>query len=136
MSAPSWLPAETLRQLSLVYKLVEVEGRGRIKLSPGKKTYPLGKQVYRRVDANGRFREDHVTMSDELAEGTPLLVPIVRNGGRVAPLPSLESIRERCRSQLAALPEELRGLTSAPAYSITYSDRLEDEARKLGVKNL
>ncbi len=121
--------------LSLVYKLVELEGRGRIKLSPGKKTYPLGKQVYRRVDANGRFREDHVTKSDELAKGTPLLLPIVRNGGLVAPLPSLEAIRERCRLQLAALPDNLRSLTSAPVYPITYSDRLEDEARKLGVKD-
>lgn len=121
--------------LSLVYKLVELEGKGRIKLSPGKKTYPLAKQVYRQVDASGRFRADHVTKAEESAPGAPLLVPIVRNGALVAPLPSLEAIRERCREQLAALPEGLRGLTGSPTYPVSYSDQLEDEARRLGVKD-
>ena len=47
--------------LSMVYKLVEIDGEGRIKLSPGKKTYPMAKQVYRRRDGEGIFRGDVVT---------------------------------------------------------------------------
>ena len=39
----------------MVYKLVELDGAGRVKLSPGKKTYPLAKQIFRTYDDEGRF---------------------------------------------------------------------------------
>lgn len=120
--------------LSIVYKLVALNGRGRVKLSPGKKTYPLGKQIYRRRDPTGRFLSDHVTRSDEPSEGEPLLTQVVRDGALVAPLPRLDAIREHCRRQLADLPEFLRGLAPDAAYPLTYSDALEDEAARLGVK--
>ena len=93
--------------LAMVYKLVELDGEGKFKLSPGKRTYPMAKQVFRRRDRTGRFCGDHVTRADETAEGEPLLVPILRSGRLVTALPSLESIRGRCREQLAALPERL-----------------------------
>ena len=120
--------------LGIVYKLVELNGTGRIKLSPGKKTYPLGKQIYRIRDAFGRFSRDHVTAADEVAEGEPLLEHVVSGGKFVSSTPSLEAIREKCRSQFAALPDYLRGIDGKPEYPLTYSDRLEDEARRLGVK--
>src|SRR5579864_1741153 len=41
--------------LSMVYKVVELDGAGRVKLSPGKKTYPMTKQVHRLSDSHGRF---------------------------------------------------------------------------------
>lgn len=117
--------------LTMVYKLVELDGQGRFKLSPGKRTYPMAKQVYRRRDAAGRFAGDHVTRADEWAEGEPLLVPIVRGGELVRPLPSLDDIRSRCREQLAALPDRLLPLDARPDYPITYSDALEADARRL-----
>ena len=46
-------------------------------------------------------------------------------------LPSLESIRGRCREQLAALPERLLALDAQPDYPITYSEALEADARRL-----
>ncbi len=90
--------------LGMVYKLVELDGEGKYKLSPAKRTYPMAKQVFRRRDGAGRFAGDHVARADEAGEGEPLLVPVVRGGKLVAPLPTLESIRSRCRDQLAALP--------------------------------
>jgi nicotinate phosphoribosyltransferase len=117
--------------LPMVYKLVELEGKGKFKLSPGKKTYPMAKQVFRKIDREGRFLGDHVTRVDETAEGQPLLVPILRSGRLVSSLPSLESIRVRCREQLAALPERLLGLDAQPDYPITYSDILEADAKRL-----
>lgn len=120
--------------LSIVYKLVAIDGQGRIKLSPGKKTYPLGKQIYRRRDASGRFAGDHVTRADEVTDGEPLLVPVLRDGGLFAPLPRLNVIRERCRRQLADLPDILRDLDAEPSYPLSYSDALEAEAIRLGVK--
>ncbi len=117
--------------MGMVYKLVELDGEGKYKLSPAKKTYPMAKQVFRQRDADGRFAGDHVTRADEAAEGEPLLVPIVRGGRLVGPLPTLEAVRDRCREQLAALPDRLRPLDARPDYPITYSDRLEADARRL-----
>ena len=120
--------------LAMVYKLVEMEGQGRYKLSPGKKTYPMAKQIFRRHDPSGLFAGDHVTRSDETAEGEALLVPIVRGGRLVRPLPSLDEIRARCRDQLAALPPRLLRLDAQPDYPISYSDVLEEDARRLMVR--
>ncbi len=117
--------------LSMVYKLVEIDGEGKIKLSPGKKTYPMAKQVDRRRDGQGIFRGDVVMRADEPAAGEPLLVPIVRAGRLASELPALETIRARCADQLAALPGELKDLDAMPDYQISYSDLLEADARRL-----
>src|SRR5581483_10529135 len=116
--------------LSMVYKLVALEGEGRVKRSPGKRTYPLAKQVWRRRDRQGRFAGDFVTRADESAEGEPLLVPVVLDGSLARPLPTLDEIRERCRSQFAALPDDLRGPDATGTYPMGYSDALEAEARR------
>jgi nicotinate phosphoribosyltransferase len=120
--------------LSLVYKLVELDGQGKIKLSPGKKTYPMAKQVHRLRDAQGRFAYDRVTKADETSEGEPLLVPVIRGGRLVAPLPKLDAIREHCRAQCAALPDALRGPEAESLYPMAYSFALEHEAEKLGAR--
>jgi nicotinate phosphoribosyltransferase len=117
--------------LALVYKLVELDGVGKFKLSPGKKTYPMAKQIFRRRDRWGRFCGDHITRADESAEGEPLLLPILQSGRLVGALPSLESIRDHCRQQLAALPERLLALDAKPDFPITYSEALETDARRL-----
>lgn len=120
--------------LSLVYKLVELNGKGRIKLSPGKKIYPLGKQIHRSLDGQGRFLLDHVTKAGETADGAALLTAVILDGKPAASFPRLDAVRDHCRRQIAALPDSLRLLHDAPRYPITYSELLEDEARKLGVK--
>ncbi len=74
--------------MSAVYKLVQIDGRGAIKLSSGKKTYPLAKQVWRRRDESGRFAGDHVTRADETAEGDPLLRLVMQGGRIVEPMPT------------------------------------------------
>jgi nicotinate phosphoribosyltransferase len=119
--------------IGMVYKLVALKGRGRVKLSSGKRTYPLAKQVWRRRDCDGRFLGDHVTRADESSEGEPLLVPWM-TGGRIArELPRLDAIRERCRAQLAALPVALRRLDGVAKYPISYSESLDAEAARLGI---
>jgi nicotinate phosphoribosyltransferase len=117
--------------LTMVYKLVELDGAGKFKLCPGKKTYPMAKQVFRRRDGGGRFCGDQVTRADESGDGEPLLVPVVRSGRLVTGLPSLAQIRDRCRNQLASLPERLLGLDARLDYPITYSDALEADAQRL-----
>jgi nicotinate phosphoribosyltransferase len=117
--------------LSMVYKLVEIEGHGRFKLSPGKKTYPMAKQVYRQRDRHGFICGDLVTRADEVAPGDPLLVPIVRAGKLTGELPTLEAIRAHCTAQVAMLPEHLKRLDAEGDYPVTYSDQLEADAKKV-----
>ncbi len=61
-------------------------------------------------------------------------MPVVRAGKLVGPLPRLDAIRERCREQVAALPDVLRGLDAEPVYPMAYSLALEAEAERLGVR--
>jgi nicotinate phosphoribosyltransferase len=117
--------------LAIVYKLVAIDGAGRIKLSPGKKTYPHAKQVHRSRDGIGRFVSDVVTRWDEQAEGEPLLVPLIQGGKLMKPLPSLEAMRAYCGEQLAALPEELRELDTVAAYPVSCSAALAADERRL-----
>ncbi|MHC5542732.1 nicotinate phosphoribosyltransferase, partial [Singulisphaera rosea] len=118
--------------LSLVYKLVELDGKGRLKRSPGKATYPFAKQVFRIREDDGRFLEDRVTQSDESSEGEALLVPMIREGRLVGTYPRLEEIRAHCRVQLESLPETLRDLDETPTYPVVVSARLQAAAEELG----
>jgi nicotinate phosphoribosyltransferase len=112
-----------------VYKLVadrRGDGwRGVWKLSPDKETVPGPKQVFRRY-AGAIMSADVIAAADEELEGEPLLVPAMRDGV-VVRRESLEEIRQRAASQLAALPERLRRPAAAEAvepYPASYSKRL------------
>ena len=99
--------------LDAVYKLQEYAGRPRRKRSSGKATWPGRKQVYRQLDAQGRFDHDVVSLESDPQAGTPLLVPVMKAGKRTAAPEGLEAIRPRAGAQLAALPERLAGLDKA-----------------------
>jgi nicotinate phosphoribosyltransferase len=121
--------------VNCVYKLVadrrgepDLPGgwRGVAKRSPEKETLPGPKQVHRRFEG-GRMAEDVIAADDEHLDGEPLLVPAMRDGEAVLE-ETLEEIRERTASQLAALPEELRrasGDERPEPYPVRYSDRLK-----------
>lgn len=119
--------------LSMVYKLVELNGRGCFKLSSGKRTYPMAKQIHRRVDDSGAFACDFVSSVVESPEGHPLLVPILSAGRPVYDWPDLSAIRARTRDQLRRLPQAYRRLTGPAVYPIEYSEALQSKARELGV---
>lgn len=118
--------------LSLVYKLCELAGEGRIKLSSGKRSLPFAKQIDRRVDEDGRLVGDHVIRANEPCLGIPLLKRVMAGGRLVEPTPALDAIREHCRSQLAALPLPLRRIEGdEPAFPVQVSDELRSEADHL-----
>ena len=120
--------------ISMVYKLVESGGMGRIKKSPGKRTYPLAKQVFRVVDQAGRMVRDRVVQADEqVDQGEPLLEQYLAKGELIRPLPDLDAIRARCRRQRDQLPDQLRLLDPVARYPIEYSDTLQAEAARLGL---
>lgn len=94
--------------LDCAYKLQEYAGRPRRKRSEGKATWPGRKQVYRRYQANGTIDRDVVALTSEVVNGEPLLRPAMRDGKRVADLPSLADARLHAAASLAQLPDSLR----------------------------
>src|SRR4029077_14692784 len=99
--------------LNLVYKLVEVDRAGKIqgaaKLTEAKVTYPGRKQVFRYLNRRGEFEADKIALEGEAANGgTPLLVPVMRQGRRTAPPEPISALRNRCVAGLAHLPERYR----------------------------
>jgi nicotinate phosphoribosyltransferase len=89
--------------LDAVYKLEEYAGKPRRKRSTGKATWPGRKQVWRSLDARGRFARDVITLEGDAQPGEPLLAPAMRAGRRLA-LPALAEARARCLEQLGRLP--------------------------------
>jgi nicotinate phosphoribosyltransferase len=110
--------------LDSVYKLQEYAGRPRRKRSEGKATWPGRKQVDRLYDAEGRMAEDLLRLEREQPEGEGLITPVMQNGRRLAPSPSLTEVRTRAAGELARLPEPLRKLDQAPSYPMKISPAL------------
>ena len=117
--------------LDCAYKLQEYAGRPCRKRSEGKATWPGRKQVYREYGSNTHFAHDLVTTIDDKAGGAPLLEPMMREGRRLAPSPTLTQVRQRVTTQLGQLPAPLRILESAPAYEVRISAPLQDLAQSV-----
>ena len=113
--------SEDAPSLECAYKLQQYAGTPRRKRSTGKATLPGAKQVYRRLDAAGRLDRDVIGLEDEDLEGTPLLVPVMRGGRRLAAGEPLEAIRARTRAQLESLPQALRSLAPAEPFTTEVS---------------
>ncbi|HEX7080002.1 MAG TPA: nicotinate phosphoribosyltransferase [Gammaproteobacteria bacterium] len=111
--------------LDCAYKLQEYAGQPRRKRSPGKATLPGRKQVFRRLDAEGRFERDMIAPASASQPGEALLGPVLRGGRLVEPLPTLEEIRARVRDGLERLPPALRSLERAGAYPVDLDPELE-----------
>lgn len=100
--------------LDCAYKLVEYAGQPRRKRSEGKATWPGRKQVYRIHAADGSLERDILTLEDDARAGTPLILPFMRAGKRLAAPEPLEESRRRAAAGLARLPERLKRLETSP----------------------
>ncbi len=111
--------------LDVAYKLTAYAGRGRLKLSPGKRILPGRKQVFR-TERGGEATGDVVARHDESLPGRPLLVQVMAGGERLpAGRESLDENRERARREVAALPARVRDLApAAPPYPVEVSPGL------------
>jgi nicotinate phosphoribosyltransferase len=125
--------------LAAVYKLVDLclpgdrEAMRVVKLSPGKKTWPGQKQVWRFM-RDGRASGDLVAADEEPApsDAVPLLKPAMRAGRRLFLSPPLPDLRDECRRAVDALPDQVRALDAhGDVYPVRVSDRLEAARRDL-----
>ena len=129
--------AEDAPYLECAYKLVEYDGRPRLKTSAGKATLPGRKQVFRRTEG-GRMVGDTVALAaEEGMAGSPLLVRVMEGGRRLSPQLDLPAIAGYAQEQLQALPETLRCLETDPPYDVRFSPALrrlqEETLRSLGI---
>ncbi|MCC6223676.1 MAG: nicotinate phosphoribosyltransferase [Thermoleophilia bacterium] len=122
--------------LDMAYKLVELGGRGVLKLSGAKATLPGAKQAWR-LAAAGEVALDVLGL--ELEEppegGEPLLVAVMERGKRTWH-ESLERARARCAGERARLPASARALDAAPCEVelsvplLALRDRVAADARR------
>lgn len=110
--------------LDCAYKLQEYAGRPTRKLSSGKETWPGRKQVERHRDAAGGMQRDEVVLEGDAVRGDRLLMPVMRKGRRIGPLPTLVDSRERAGRELATLPAALRSLTRRSHYEVSISQSI------------
>lgn len=118
--------------LDIAYKLTEYAGLGRMKLSPGKRTLPGRKQVFRQM-REAMAARDVIARADEALDGAPLLRPVMRAGRRLDDVPrDIAQIRDDARAALAALPPALKEL-AAPAtpYEAAISGKLAELEREV-----
>ncbi len=95
--------------LDMAYKLVEYEGKPKVKTSPGKETFPFKRQVFRRM-SGGQMEKDVVVPYGDREEGETLVEKVLEGGNLVCNLPSLKDIREVLMEDLKKLPPHLRCL--------------------------
>jgi nicotinate phosphoribosyltransferase len=110
--------------LDCAYKLQEYAGLPRRKRSVGKATWPGRKQVWRHYGPDGRMSGDVLSLANDDQHGEPLLQPIMRDGQRVGPSPSLTDIRAHAGREIARLPKALRHLEQIEAYPVQVADAL------------
>lgn len=132
-----------------VYKLVELEGEPKLKISgdAAKSTLPGKKQVYRLTSHEGDFIQDVVCLaSEEMRGGDTVFDPanplhhttlpehvtmkklrgiMMSDGVRTAPAESFDVMAERCRSELSRLPNGCLRLINPHRYKVSISDRLK-----------
>ena len=110
--------------LDCVYKLQEYAGLARRKRSAGKATWPGRKQVWRCYDAAGKMAGDVLSLEGDTQAGTPLIEPVMKDGRRLRPPPSLADIRALAAHELERLPQPLRDLVPQAHYPVTVADAL------------
>jgi len=133
-----------------VYKLVAIDGQPKMKITSdlAKATLPGSKRVVRAVDAEGGFVQDVVCLEDDLvAAGDTVFNPVnplqqttlpdnvrlvdlrqvvMAEGLRTLAPEPLDQMAERCRRELACLPQGCRRFVNPHRYKVSISARLKE----------
>jgi nicotinate phosphoribosyltransferase len=120
--------------LDIAYKLVEYDGKPRLKLSSQKVSLLGKKQVFRVLDEDGRDQQDLLGLREEHqsdvgaevppARVLPLLEHVMHEGRPLQPLPSLKESRTLFFEEFAKLPETYKALHAPTVYPVTLTPRL------------
>lgn len=112
--------------LNMAYKMVVYDGRPVMKLSSGKVSLAGPKQVFRRRDEKGLFKQDLIGLQEEtVADAEPLLIPVMKGGKRLLQSDPLSDIQHRFHKEFAQLPETYKDLQGNPNYPVAITPRLQ-----------
>ncbi len=112
--------------LDLAYKLVAYQGRPTLKLSSGKESLVMPKQIWRRLGPDGKIASDLLGLREETAEGRPLLKQVMKDGRRVASPSSWQEAQAVFQAELATLPEPCLALDRPGRVPVEVSPALRD----------
>jgi nicotinate phosphoribosyltransferase len=76
-----------------------------------------------------------LALEDEPCVGTPLLVPVMREGRRIRPQEPLSEMRTRLEQQLACLPPRLKNLSRQESYRVEISSGLRALTQQLDARS-
>jgi len=119
--------------LSGVYKLIEYNGKPKIKISEEKLTFPGKKQIYRICDSKGIFIKDILSLDNEEAPNNSeaLLIPIMEKGNLNYKLPEILEIQKYYFKNIEKLPEELKTLDENHVFKLEISEKLSNLTNSL-----
>ena len=114
--------------ISGVYKLIEYNGKPKIKISEEKITYPGKKQIYRIYNEQGFLKEDILMLDDDEAptNSEALLVPIMEKGKLINKLPNIMEIQQYYIKNIKKLPKEFKTLDENHVFMLKISEKLNN----------
>jgi len=114
--------------ISGVYKLIEYNGKPKIKISEEKITYPGKKQIYRIYNEQGFLKEDILMLDDDEAptNSEALLVPIMKKGILINKLPNIMEIQQYYKENIKKLPDEFKTLDENHVFKLKISEKLNN----------
>lgn len=129
------ITAKPVAAIPGVYKLVEDTGGAKMKLSPGKKSYPGKKQIFRyEHPTTNTYFVDVLTLEEENAQSpiaTCLLEESVRAGRRIRERPALEDIRNYSLKEVKKIYHRLRRIRTTDKYEVSASQSLQKKITEL-----
>jgi len=119
--------------ISGVYKLIEYNGRPKIKISEEKLTYPGKKQIYRIYNERGIFKEDILMLEDDEVppNSEALLIPIMEKGNLISKIPQLMEIQQYYLKNMKKLPSEYKTLDEKHVFKLKISKKLRELTNSL-----
>jgi len=118
--------------LDIVYKLVRFNNRNIRKLSPGKQTLAGEKQVFRKLDEQGKMSNDIIGLRAEKIKDTqPLLSQVMHRGKIVNDQPTLDEIKKNFKSNFNALGDRFKIINETHRFPVHLSEKLKQVQEEL-----
>ncbi len=125
-------------KLEIVYKLVELRDKNKIKLcakfAKNKISYPSRKQIFR-IYKNNIAQNDIIGLENEKL-GKPKLQKMISKGKLIYNLPTLNQIKEYLQNELMTLPKKLLDINKNHKYPVKYSPKIQSLLEKAKQEHL
>jgi nicotinate phosphoribosyltransferase len=119
--------------LDLAYKLVAYDGQPTLKLSSGKESLVMPKQIWRSLGPDGKIESDLLGLRTEQGQGLPLLQQVMSKGRRSGPRQTWRQAKETFNAEMSTLPAQCLQLDQPQRVPVQVSPALralQDKTRR------